>query len=297
MPIPEAQLETWSHQGSVAQSSNTYSAIKGTLEGPGTPYAGKNYQVFLQGSYGNDTNIYAESDVDVVIKLNDCFHTDLSQLPADQKLACELAFPKATYTFADFKRDVLSVLTTAYGRDVAAGKKAVSIAANGGRRKADVVAAVQFRRYIKFISIGNEEYIDGICFFTSNGDMIANYPRQHSANLTAKHQATANRLKSLVRVLKNLRGKLVDDGVVKPGLAPSYYLEGLLYNVPDSEFADELQVRLSKALTWIFGADRGTLVCANYQHWLVRDGSPTSWPKADFDKFLKAAIALWNNWK
>jgi tRNA nucleotidyltransferase (CCA-adding enzyme) len=81
MGIPEAQLDTWSHQGSVTQSSATYNTIKNALEAAGNPYAGKNYEVFLQGSYGNDTNIYAESDVDIVIKLNDCFHYNLDELP------------------------------------------------------------------------------------------------------------------------------------------------------------------------------------------------------------------------
>ena len=75
MAIPESQLETWSHQGSVTQSSNTYNTIKSVLEASTTPYADKNFEVFLQGSYGNDTNIYAESDVDIVIRLDDCFHT------------------------------------------------------------------------------------------------------------------------------------------------------------------------------------------------------------------------------
>ncbi len=77
MSIPESQLEIWSHQGSVTQSSATYNTIKSALEVEGSPYADKDYEVFLQGSYGNDTNIYAESDVDIVIKLNDCFRHDL----------------------------------------------------------------------------------------------------------------------------------------------------------------------------------------------------------------------------
>jgi hypothetical protein len=67
MAIPESQLETWSHQGSVKQSRDTYATIKRTLEASDTKYADKDFEVFLQGSYGNDTNIYAESDVDVVI--------------------------------------------------------------------------------------------------------------------------------------------------------------------------------------------------------------------------------------
>src|SRR4030067_3606049 len=131
MAIPESQLVTWSHQGSIPQSSTTYNTIKNALEAVGNPYAGKKYKVFLQGSYGNDTNIYAESDVDIVIKLNDCFRHDLNELPSDQKDAFKAAHSDATNTHVDFKRDVLSVLEAKYGDDVDPGDKAINHAANG----------------------------------------------------------------------------------------------------------------------------------------------------------------------
>lgn len=104
MAIPESQLDTWSHQGSIIQSSNTYNTIKNALEAVGNPYASKNYRVFLQGSYGNDTNIYAESDVDIVIKLTDCFRHDLNELPDDQKAAFKAAHSDATYTRTSISR-------------------------------------------------------------------------------------------------------------------------------------------------------------------------------------------------
>ena len=98
MPIPESQFDTWSHQGSVTQSAATYNAIKSVLEASTTPYADKNYSVFLQGSYGNDTNIYAESDVDIVIKLDDCWQSDLSELTQEEKVNYDKAYVSATYT-------------------------------------------------------------------------------------------------------------------------------------------------------------------------------------------------------
>ena len=139
--IPEAQLETWSHQGSITQSSTTYNSIKNVLEAVGTPYAGKNFEVFLQGSYGNDTNIYAESDVDIVIELDDCWHSDLSGLTDIEKAAYGQAYPSATYTRVDFKRDVMQVLTSAYRNQTTSGDKAIVVAANGNRRKAGWSAA------------------------------------------------------------------------------------------------------------------------------------------------------------
>ena len=80
MAIPESQLDTWSHQGSVQQSCDTYATVKRALEARDTKYADKSFDVFLQGSYGNDTNIYAESDVDVVIRTDSIYYYDTSAL-------------------------------------------------------------------------------------------------------------------------------------------------------------------------------------------------------------------------
>ncbi len=56
MAISEEQLNCWSHQGSIALSSATYKTIKSILETKLPFYGAKDFDVFLQGSYGNDTN-------------------------------------------------------------------------------------------------------------------------------------------------------------------------------------------------------------------------------------------------
>jgi hypothetical protein len=69
MTIPETQLETWTHIGAAAQSAATYQTIKAVIESKDAPYATKQIDSFLQGSYGNDTNVYgADSDVDIVLR-------------------------------------------------------------------------------------------------------------------------------------------------------------------------------------------------------------------------------------
>lgn len=296
MPIPESQLETWSHQGSVTQSSNTYSTVKKSLEAAGTPYAVKNTAVFLQGSYCNDTNVFAESDVDVVIRLDDCFQHDLEALPDDDKAAFKAAHSDATYTHREFKRDVLATLVSVFGAFVTSGPKAIAIEANGNRRDADVIAAIKFRRYHRFKNLGDQKYDEGIWFAQASGDGIANYPKQHSANLTAKHQRTNNWFKPTARILKNLRGKLVDDGVLAAKVAPSYFLEGLLYNVPDDKFGTSYGTCIANAFNWIASADKTKFVCANEQYYLLRDGYPVTWRTEPCDEFLAAAVDLWNQW-
>lgn len=298
MPIPEDQLETWSHQGSIAQSSATYNSIRNVLVATGTPYAGRTFEVFLQGSYGNATNIYAESDVDIVIRLDDTFHSDLEQLSGEEKTAQQAAFEDATYTYTDFKRDVMSVLTRQYGGMAKEGDKAIKIEANGSRRKADVIVATQFRRYRSFRSTLDSSYTEGICFFNAAGERIPNYPKLHAAHLTAKHQSTASRLKPLARVFKNMRSLMVDGGLIEPGTAPSYYVEGLLYNVPNSLFAPRFQDSVVNVLNWYLQeAAKDDLVCANEQFYLLRDGFHTCWSPTDCNAFITAAVRLWNEWR
>src|ERR1700720_1385575 len=114
MAIPESQLETWSHQGSKTQSAATYSTVKNALEDSDANYTNRNFDVFLQGSYGNDTNIFAESDVDVVICYNGAFYHNISSLPADQQSAFNTAHSKGEYLYDDFKTHAKQALEKAF---------------------------------------------------------------------------------------------------------------------------------------------------------------------------------------
>ena len=296
MSIPEAQLDTWSKQGSVAQSRATYETIKKALEDGSTPYVGKDYTVFLQGSYGNDTNIYADSDVDVVMRLNSTFYHDLSNLSEDEKSAFKKAYQDAEYGLTEFKGDVIAQLTRKYGSAVKPGSKAIFVQGNGSRRDADVLIAAKYRRYYSFSSMYNENYAEGICFFGSDGSRIVNFPKQHSDNCTTKHQATSSWFKPVVRIFKNMRNRMVSDNMIEAGLAPSYFLEGMLYNVPNTSFGRSYNSTVAECVNWVLQTDRKQLLCANEQYYLLRDGSRVTWTEAECSKFLSAACNLWNQW-
>lgn len=295
MAIPESQLETWSHQGSVQQSRDTYAAVKRTLEAPDTKYANAQYEVFLQGSYGNDTNIYAESDVDTVIRLDSTYHFDTSALNPQELQMFHAEFIPATYSYADYKSHVVAALKKSFGQtDVTVGDKAVKVKANGNRRDADVVVATEFRRY--YSGTYGPEFVPGICLFTRNGSRIVNYPKQHSASCTAKHQATYQWFKPMVRILKNMRSRLVDHGMIAQGGAPSYFLEGLLYNVPNDKFGKSYEDTFVASMNWILNTDHKQFVCPNGQFYLVHDTAQTCWSSADYDRFIAALKEQWNTW-
>jgi hypothetical protein len=277
----------------VTQSASTYNSIKNVLESDDTPYVDKAFSVFLQGSYGNDTNIYAESDVDIVIQLNSMYYYDLDNLPEDQKNLFKSHITPVTYNLSRFKSDVIQVLTDAYGSDVVVGEKAIQIAARNNRRKADVIVASQYRKFNSYLGVGNQRYIEGIKFITRNGVDIVNYPKTHSENLTTKHQATGSWFKPSVRIFKNIRKRMVEEGMINSDTAPSYFLEGLLYNVPNAKFGLTYESTMVESINWVLKADRSKFVCANEQYYLLHDTSPITWRAEKCNLFLERLVEFW----
>lgn len=299
MPVPESQLDTWSAQGAGVGSRDTYDVVRRGLEAGS--YNGSAPKVFLQGSYCNDTNVWSESDVDVVIRSDEFFYHNIDDLPAPDQTRFREVYSGGPprYGYDEFKADVLQALRDRFGQaSVKPGNRAIAIAASGNRRSADVIVAGLYRKYDSFPSLDGAKATEGICFFTSDSTQIINYPKLHSDNCTAKHQATNKWFKPSVRILKNMRRRLIESGAIEKGAAPSYFLEGLLYNMPGSYFGGSYQNTIGNALDWLNGltqAQTDDLVCANEMYYLVRDFNVT-WATAKYAKFVSAATTLWDNW-
>ena len=101
----------------------------------------------------------------------------------------------------------------------------------------------------------------------------------------------------MARVFKNMRSRLVESGLIEAGTAPSYFIEGLLYNVPNEKFTTSYQDCVVNILNWYRqDAAKTDLVCANEQYYLLRDGYHTCWSQTDCDELVEVAVDLWNQW-
>lgn len=170
------------------------------------------------------------------------------------------------------------------------GNKAVFIKGNGTRRDADVLVCAKLRRYYAFPAYGDPLFVDGICFFLPDGTRIENFPEKHSENCSQKHQDTRQWFKHTVRIFKNLRNTMIQKQIIEDGLAPSYFIEGMLYNVPQDRYGGSEQLNFMDVLNWLLAADRDKFVCANEQFKLLGDGHVT-WPAANCTRFLNALKA------
>ncbi len=195
MSIPTEQLERWSHQGAVTTAKATADSIKTALNSYRLWPSGIGYEVYLQGSYRNSTNIRGDSDVDVVAQLNTTFYSNLSEV---QRM--DLGFTPATYTWQDFRSDVLNRLREYYGSGyISEGNKSLKLIPNTGRLPADIVVCAEYRRYN---SLRADDYELGMTFWTmSEGQQVINYPKQHIDNGIAKHGHTGYNYKPTVRML------------------------------------------------------------------------------------------------
>jgi hypothetical protein len=293
MAIAEAQLDTWSHQGSTVQSADTYRRIREALLDPRAPYAARSFEIFLQGSYGNDTNIYADSDVDIVICLTSTFYEDIDLLSPEDRARRTGDWFAAGYELSDFKREVAACLSAQFGAGVDASGKAIYVPAGGGCRDADVLACAEFREFRSYARPQSDDYRKGICFW-SGPTRVENYPRQHADNCVTKNLGGNRRFKPCVRVFKNMRNMMVQRGYVAEGVAPSYFLEGMLSNVPDSCFGASHRDTVISAVRWLHAADPSALTCANGIHWLLREGHSVCWREAQFNAFVAGLARFWD---
>lgn len=249
MRIQDNQLESWKKQGAQQASINSHKSIRDALSSS-RELDDAGYEVYLQGSYKNHTNIRRESDVDVVVHGEDSFFNNLTD--SEKR---ELGLTTAAYGLNDFRRDVLSGLRSKYGSGkVKEGNKAVQIlldTSSGNYVPADVIICVDYSHYER--RYGSLEVIHkGMAFLTNrDGVRIVNYPKQHFENGNEKSNNTGGRFREMVRIFKNARVFLTEKGYLKEGIAPSYFIECCLYNVPDRFFTSSLRECADRISNWI----------------------------------------------
>ncbi|HXG27940.1 MAG TPA: nucleotidyltransferase [Nevskiales bacterium] len=294
MAIPESQLETWSHQGAVTSASAIYQRIRDALQADAT-LSVRNFDVFLQGSYRNSTNIRGDSDVDVVVRLNETYMPDYSLLDAYTKGIVEGHSSPATYTLADFRRDVSSTIRRAFpNHNITEGGKSIKIPRTTNNIPADVVPCLEYRLYYKTQS-GAVDYASGIWLRdVQRNHEVTSFPTQSYENGVAKHGRTSNWYKPTVRIFKNARGWMEDNGLIGSGAASSHAIECLLYNVPDQQFGSSHSDTFVNVVNWLSSADLTNFVCQNGIQRLFSDGR---WTEANARAFIAGLIQMWNQWR
>ncbi len=302
MPIPHSQLETWSNPGPTISSSNTYQSIRNALEHSNSPILdrikSKEIKIYLQGSYANDTNIRGDSDVDIVVEHTGAFHSNKNDLSYSELQLHEQTYGSASYGFYDLRNDVIKALQLYFGNAFVdtTGNKSIKILPNNGRLRADVVPVISYRKYSYFNGIYDHGKEVGVSFnHKTTNKTIFNFPEHHYQNGVTKHDDTKKLFKPTVRIFKNAVSYLVDNGKLQKGVAPSYFLQCMVYNVPSNLFESDLTVTFCNVVNHLHSVNFSTLVCQHEMHPLFGTDD-TYWNEVDARVTLDALIKLWNEW-
>jgi hypothetical protein len=280
-------LVAWSKPPASTKPRHTHETIRDVLHSSDL-LKPRRIETYLQGSYKNSTNIRSDSDVDIVCQ-TEIFLKDISRLTSSDLAIYNSRYSDAGYTFAQYKTDVFNVLVQAYQSDVSMGKKSIKVKGNTARLNADVVPAFTYRLYLRMTP--TEQYYEGMAFFDQAGTLIVNYPKVHYKNGTDKSIATNGRYKDLVRIIKNMRNWLADKGELDKKVAPSYFIECLVYNVSNECFIhSSYEASFSKvwgSMNWLLGVEHlkaGSLMQANG---LVPLFGSNGWALDNADMFIR----------
>lgn len=282
MPIPDSVLGPWSHHYSGKASKLAHESLRKALSSFREWGEDMTYDVFLQGSYKNDTNLRSDSDVDLVVRLKARLRPRVARLPSS-KLAQDQAHVLAHNRWKSFRSQVLKALKSAYGaKPVKSGRKSLKIAKGKIPADADVVVTLQHE--------------DGIALFLEDEHRwVVSCPQRHHSKGLKKERATGDRYKRTVRMFKVARNHLVKNGVLEHGLAPSYFVECLLSNVPNGLYKPSLGKAYDGIVKYLAAADLSGFMSQNGEREMF-GSSKELWSERRARRFIRALGQLWDDW-
>lgn len=230
MRYTESTLSTWCAPASNTEEEridNTIKMIRSAIDNWHV-LDGLDIEVFVQGSYANNTNVRTSSDVDVCIMLRNTF---FSSYP-DGRCREDYGFTPGSISFDEYKTRVYDALEHKFGREmINVGNKSIKIDSNTYHVQADAVIAFMLKDFRIINSTNSEHYIEGIRFYAKDETEVTNYPKDHIKNGKDKNKSTNHKYKKLVRIFKHIRNNMVSDGEINGDIISSFLVECLIWNV------------------------------------------------------------------
>ena len=277
MPIAESTLSRWSHHQAATAFTQAHLPIRAALDGYSWP-SDITYEVFLQGSYKNDTNLRGDSDVDMVVRLNHRLRPRVAEL-SGQKLQEDASHQGAYRRWKSFMDHALKAIRARFGNAAMRGRKTVKVPKGKIPADADLVVTLRYREGIAF-------------YLPDEGRRVVSFPQQHHDHGQKKEEAPNGRFKRTIRMFKSARNRLVEKKVITKNDAPSYFIECLLYDVPDGLFKPKLAPTYSGIVGWLKKEELKDFECQNGRVALFGSGKE-QWSQNKARAFVRALQGLW----
>lgn len=253
------------------------------------PFAGCDLKIYAKGSYANNTNVKADSDVDIAVQCGEAQYWGEATPGAHPNASGSY---KGIWTPEKLRLELGRALEAKFpGQVDCSGSTAFRVNSSTARVEADVVPCFDYRYYFSASS-----YRDGAKVFKKDSSSLVNWPDQQLANGRRKNVETTNFYKQGVRIVKRIENAMVTAKVHRE--VPSFFLECLVYNCPNPVFMRSTWTEVIRdALVYMWTNLQGEEPVSTADRWLEVSEckylfhSSQAWSRADGRDFVKAA---WN---
>jgi hypothetical protein len=296
VPIPEPQLKEWSQRGPAQAAADTLAAVTQGLAALDIKRFGRP-EISLGGAFATETDTAADSEVDLIVLLRDVFHPDISELNAHDRAIYERERSAGRFSILEARAHVQSLLGKHFGDDnVRLGPQAIRVDGADGRLPANVYAACGHKYFYTFPSKPAARYVEGIVYTDYQGTEHVSYPAQHIANGEAKAKAVSA-FRPAVRACKSLAAHLATQGKLREGTWSPYFVECLVYSVPNSNFFSSLEsTLLSVLLHWSSSKPKWDELLQQNQVLKLFGAKESQWDKAHAEAFVDTCRSAWDSW-
>lgn len=250
------------------------------------PFQTLSRKVYAKGSYANNTNVRADSDVDIAVECENVYYSDEHE---------DGAKPTGTTSYTGewtpdrLRSELALALRAKFGDAVdTSGTTAIQVHSSSARVEADVVPCFEYRYYLS-----PTNFREGAKVFRTDGGTVVNYSDRQLTNGRTKNNNTNQAFKKTVRILKRLENAMVEAGTHSE--VPSYFVECLVYNCPDWMFSQSSWTAVVKSvLAHIYQSLDGVEPSDDSERWVEVNeakylfSSQQKWARSDGRAFAEA---------
>lgn len=253
----------------------------------------KDVLIYMQGSYASQTNTKFQSKIEVVVEVQKTNEYDYNLLTAEDFKMRENFFVDFDHYFdvKRFKDALIKEIQKLIKQKVVVEATNILIPAFGElQHSIDIFPCFKYKYFLE-----DGASIRGKLVYENNlEEHYLIFTNLHAANGELKDEMTQGCFKKMVRFLKTLTAiSLREDFNLRN--TRGYYVECLLYNVPNEMYFSEdgkLSSVFLKIINWLNFADLDDFVCQNqiWSLWGIADGF---WNKAAARQYINDLIEFY----
>jgi hypothetical protein len=227
----EDQLSGWTGPSSTTEEQKqkrTERMVREAIAGH-DPFNNCNLHIYAKGSYANQTNVRADSDVDIAVQCQEAIYHE-EATPGCLGIKSSDDSYKGIWTPRKLRAELESALQNKFiGQVDRSGSTAIKINSSTARVDADVIPCFDYRYHWS-----PNAYEPGSRVFKKDNSWLDNFPDQQLSEGNFKEENTFGTYKGAVRILKRVENAMTEAEFHRE--VPSFFVECITFNCPNSLF-------------------------------------------------------------